>query len=342
MKTKHLLKICLSAIFCIALLIPNNVLAFASQSQVANQTNNYENISSDAIDQYLINAGYSAEFINSIDSVVKSKLYNGQYSFESEDTVYGILTEDYNIQYSLNENGAICINDSDVQSLKKLVQQENVVNKILQEKTLSANTTAYFTSQISADDVKNMSISAVLQSLSNWSASIICSHRAYGNGIAKKYLTYSWKWSYAPVWTLKDKVAMAWSGNFTAEPESIYWTYKKNVGFTGTQVHTDYISESGYGYDDYNPNAGCGVDIDIKGTITGTYNRYHSGTLSAELTKATSSLTRESAIGRYYHKKIINGLSLSFSASGPSISVTSGSNYDQSSDSAVAFWSTKK
>lgn len=85
-------------------------------------------------------------------------------------------------------------------------------------------------------------------------------------------------------------------------------------------------------------NVGSAKAIGIKGTVPGTYNRYHAGTLSADITKVTSTNSRESAIGRYYHKKVTPGLSLSFSKTGPSISVSAGSNYDQSSDSAVAFW----
>lgn len=147
----------------------------------------------------------------------------------------------------------------------------------------------------------------------------------------------------SPAWTLTDKVAMAWSGGFTAEPSSIAWTYTRRVTYTGTpKVYTD-IPTSGKGYDDYNPGAGCAKAIDIKGPTAGSSNKYHKGSLTADLTKRTSDNTRESAVGRYYHKHIFPGISLSFSATGPSISVSSyNGTYDQSSDSAVAFWATSK
>lgn len=302
-------------------------------------------ISSETLNQYLIDAGYPVDFIQAIDTTVKEHLYKGQYSYESSNEVYGILTEDYNIEYSLDENGVIDIDAENSNEFIQLLNDSETIEKIL----LSQNSEASINRDSRANvlqskisKVKNMSQDAALLTLSNWSASITCSHKSYTNGVAKKYLTYSWKWSYSPVWSLTDKVAMAWSGGFTAEPETIYWTYKKNVGFTGSQVTTDYINESGYGYDDYDCNAGCAKGINIRGTFAGTYDRYHAGTLSAEVTKATNSNSRESAIGRYYHKKVFPGLSLAFSKTGPSISVSAGSNYDQSADSAVAFWATSK
>ena len=50
----------------------------------------------------------------------------------------------------------------------------------------------------------------------------------------------------------------------------------------------DYFNENGFGYDDYDCNAGCAKGIDIRGSIPGTYNRYHKGTLSAEIRKTTA------------------------------------------------------
>ena len=164
------------------------------------------------------------------------------------------------------------------------------------------------------DKSDSMSAEEALRALSNWTASITCSHQSYSNGLVKKKLTYSWKWEYSPVWTLTDKVAMAWSGNFTSVPESIYWTYRKNVGFTGSQVYTDYISESGYGYDDYEPNIGCGKNIDIRGSIPGTYHRYHAGTLSTNIMQYTNVNSTESAIGKYFHKKITPNFAITFSS----------------------------
>ncbi len=295
-----------------------------------------EAIAEETIDGYLLNAGYSAEFINDIDSNIKSYLYKEGYSFESSEQNYGILTEEYCIKYTIRVDGSIDIDTANLSEFRELLNDSAAIEKILSSNAKQHEN--YSSSVNNAEEVKSISENEVLRSLSNWEANITCSHKSYSDNVAKKYLTYSWKWSYAPVWTLTDKVAMAWSGDFTAVPETIYWTYKKNVGFTGSQVYMDYINENGFGYDDYDCNAGCAKGIDIRGSIPGTYNRYHKGTLSAEIRKTTAVNSSESAIGRYYHKKVTPGLALSFSKSGPSISVSAGNNYDQSSDSATAFW----
>jgi hypothetical protein len=196
-----------------------------------------------------------------------------------------------------------------------------------------------YTYDSSEINIEDDSLSNVLSSLSNWTASIICSHISYSGGVARKNLTYTWKWEYSPVWALTDKVAMAWSGSFTAEPSTIHWTYKHRVGYTGSSVYGYQTNTSGYGYDDYNPGAGVGKGINITAPLGGSYTQFHTGTLSVDITKATSANSRESAVGRYYHKQIFPSMSLSFSESGPSISVSGYTGtYDQSSDSAVAFW----
>ena len=327
---KKIVSLCLAVLMLMASAMP------ASASGIDSAR-----VSEEILDQYLIGAGYPSSFISEIDISEKLHLFEGQYSFESSNEVYGIFTEQYHIEYKLNDDGTIGIDYHDSNEFIKLISDSEEIEKILLSQEMVSSSGRIETNDLlqeKINDIQELPQEAAIRALSNWSARITCSHKSYTNGVAKKHLTYSWKWSYAPTWTLTDKVAMAWSGDFTAEPSTIYWTYKKNVGFTGSQVHVNYYDESGYGYDDYNPNAGCAKAIDIKGTVPGTYNRYHAGTLSADITKVTSTDSRESAIGRYYHKKVTPGLSLSFSKSGPSISVSAGSNYDQSSDSAAAFW----
>lgn len=132
---------------------------------------------------------------------------------------------------------------------------------------------------------------------------------------------------------------MAWSGNFTSEPETVYWTYTRRTKVTGYSIYFDSKSD-GYNYDDYSPNAGVAVGIDITSPGVGSTLIYHSGTLSTELTKVVSTNSRESAVACYYHKQILPSISLSFSSSGPSINIEKYTGtYDKSVDSAVAFWS---
>lgn len=332
------LKGLMSLVLSLMLVASSGLTAFAAEDKAPNLA---AEPSTKVVIQYLLDAGYSMDFIEAIDDTVRLKLYEGQYTYESTTKTYGVFTEDYQAEYTLNDDGSIVINDENIRIFEHILEEDSLVEKILADKTMNVGSRTETTvPESEIQKVEAMPVEKAIKALSNWSASITCSHQSYSGGVVRKYLTYTWKWEYSPIWTLTDKVAMAWSGDFTAEPSTIYWTYKKNVGFTGTQIYTDYINESGYGYDDYNPNAGCGVGINIRGTISGTYDRYHTGTLSAQITKTTNTNSRESAIGRYYHKQITPGLSLSFSKSGPSISVSAGSNYDQSSDSAVAFWAT--
>ncbi len=333
------LKGLMSFVLSLILVASSGLTAFAADDEASNLA---AEPSTKVVVQYLLDAGYSMDFIEAIDDTVRLKLYEGQYTHESTTKTYGVFTEDYQVEYTLSDDGAIVIDDENVRIFEHILGEDSLVEKILTDKAMDVGSrTEAAVPKNEIQKVEAMPVEQAILALSNWTASITCSHRSYSGGVARKYLTYTWKWEYAPSWTLTDKVAMAWSGDFTAEPNTIYWTYKKNVGFTGSDVYVDYINENGYGYDDYNPNAGCAKGINIRGTIAGTYNRYHTGTLSAQMTKVTSTNSRESAIGRYYHQRIsLSGLSLSFSKSGPSIGVSAGFNYDQSSDSATAFWAT--
>lgn len=295
----------------------------------------------DVLDQYLIESGYSQRFIDAIDETIKLRLYEGQYVHQSTGTTYGVFTEEYQVAYTLNDNGTIAIDDENLNEFERLLEDRPIVERIIDFNESKANLiTSLEGFDLDVKTVQAMPIETALRTLSNWTADCVVSHKSYSGGVAKKELTYTWQWEYSPVWTLTDKMAVAWSGDFTADEDSIYWTYKKNVGYTGTGVSGNAYTDSGYGYDDYEPNAGCAVGFDIKGTYVGTYDIYHAGSLSVSLTKVTNEKTAESAIGRYYHVKILPNLSLGFSKSGPSISVTSGTSYDQSPDSAASFWST--
>lgn len=309
--------------------------AFAQEANKANP---------DIVEQYLLDAGYSQSFIDSIDDTIKSRLYEGRYVHQSTGTTYGVFTEDYQVTYTLADNGEIVIDSENMDEFEQLLKNQPVVERIIEFQeldaigaTMSGRSTE---SALNTQAVQKMPMDEALRSLTNWSADCVVSHKSYTNGVAKKELTYTWKWRYGPIWTLTDKVAVAWSGDFTADPDSIYWTYAKSVNYTGTGVSGIQVKDSGYGYDDYEPNAGCAVGIDIKAALPGSSDKAHSGSLSVSLTKSTSEKTSESAIGRYYHVKIVPGLSLGFSSAGPSISVTSGVSYDQSADSAASFWST--
>ena len=104
-------------------------------------------------------------------------------------------------------------------------------------------------------------------------------------------------------------------------------------------METDLVGSSGQGYDDYNPGAGGAQAIDIVGPLPGTVLINHRGSMVVEISKVAETEDKESAVGRYYHTRILPGLELGFSSSGPSISITSSSgSVDKSSDSADEFW----
>lgn len=308
--------------------------------------------------RYLVEAGYPADIIDALDDNTRLRYYEGQYQYESSGTSYGIFTEEHKVEYSIDASGEIIIDEQNLKNLEALLNDKEVLAKVLSHKAESSETSTLSAttgdSILSVDEIDIDSVMTTidtgevpveLMALSNWTGNIVCSHISYNTTtkVAKKNLTYTWKWEYSPVWTLTDKVAMAWSGGFTSEPDTVYWTYVKRVRILsggGVQMN---ISDDGYGYDDYNPNAGVAKGIDITAASSGSSVMYHSGTLSTELTKVAAEESRESAVGRYYHKQILPSISLSFSESGPSISVSDyNGEYDQSVDSGTSFWATKK
>lgn len=297
---------------------------------------------SSVVEQYLLDAGYSMDFIEAIDDTIRLRLYEGQFVHQSTGTTYGVFTEEYQVVYTVGDDGEVIIDDENLHVFKQLLDDESTVEEIIDSREQSLLNTGMRNEEPTLDvrAVSEMSDVAALRALSNWTGTCVVSHTSYSGGEVKKELTYTWKWRYSPVWTLTDKVAVAWSGGFTADPDSIFWTYRQNVSYTGSDVSADVNTSKGYGYDDYDPNAGCAVGIDIKGCLPGETLNYHAGALTVTLTKVTTEKTAESAIGRYYHVKVVPGISLGFSQSGPSISVTAGVSYDQSSDSAASFWST--
>lgn len=184
---KKLLSFTLALIIGLSISIP----AFASTSE------EYPN--SDEIYNYLINAGYPTDFIDTLDDTLRLRYYEGGYTFESSDITYGIFTEDYAVQYSLDNNGHVIIDDENLQELESLLSDTELVSKILAENITSNGVVTANTDVLSADDIdyntiaediENGDYSIELLSLSNWSASIVCSHISYNTStkVAKKIL----------------------------------------------------------------------------------------------------------------------------------------------------------
>ena len=305
--------------------------------------------------RYLIDAGYSEEFIEALDDELRLEYYNGQYQFESVGTTRGIFTEDHKVEFSVNDSGKIVIDEQNLRNLEAFLNDKASVEKVLESKSnadeIYALCSGTSNAIISADDADNINASAIINAveigeipveimkLTNWKASLTCSHISYKNKVTKKKLTYTWKWSYDPTWELTDKVAMAWSGRFASEESTVYWTYLSRYRYFEGKEGT--YSGKGYGHDEFTPNVGVAMGIDIRTLPLTSTTLYHSGTLSTTLTQTKTTNTRESAVGRYYHTEINAVLTLTFS-SAPSISVSNfAAVYDKSTDSAVTFWATK-
>lgn len=313
---------------------------------------------------YLLEAGYPEGLINILKYDKKLEFYQNQYFCDSVGITYGIFTEEYRIEYTLDGNGNIIIDGNNSVELKKLLADEYEIAKILnaKDKAEKGDISPYaYDAVINEDEYAQLVEEANLRflaenaqlinslqtgapensilALSNWTGAIYCNYLSYSGGVARRSLMYTWEWNYRPVWHFTDKVGMAWSGDFTGEPTTFEWCYIYSC------TSNIYGSVSGRSYVDYDTNIGVGTNISLVSTFVhpGTGVTYqslcHSGYIMIELTKLTNVNSRESAVGTYYHKQLIATIgSLSFSKSGPSISVIPSTNYDKAVDSAVAFW----
>lgn len=306
--------------------------------------------------RYLIDAGYSEEFIEALDDELRLEYYEGQYQFESAGTTRGIFTEDHKVEFSVDDSGKIVIDEQNLRNLEAFLNDKASVEKVLESKVEADETFALSSATgdavLSADDVDGINANAIINAvdrgeipveimtLTNWNASITCSHISYNKTTkeAKKKLTYTWKWSYAPFWNLTDKAAMAWNGGFVMDETTFYWTYVRRVRYSNVyRNHT----ESGHKFNECNLDGGVAKAIDIKAAGAGASTKYHSGSISANIIQKKYRDTRCAAIGRYYHKQITATLALSFGTGSCSITVSNVTGkYDQSSDSMVSFWAT--
>ena len=352
-----------------------------SVSALEKSKNEYDK-SINYIDEYLLDAGYPEDIITSLDEGIKLDFYNDKCSYQSSETTYGIFTEDYHIEYTLNKDGVISIDNESISQLNQLRNRPDVITKILYMNKVSndistsssmVNISAIENSEpITGKATSNTSISSgddyeqsiqnfqsehmnminslqqqsndiVLLTLTNWKAYLICSHISHSNNYLRKKLTYSWDWTYDPIVTDVDKVAMAWSKDFNSQPSTVKWTYtmqgKANDGRTNAYTYSD------NSYDEYVPGCGVGKNIDIHDWFewddTPRYYIYkHSGTLSTEITKYFYGVNDEgSAVGRYYHHTLnFSGGTLGFS-SAPAITMSAGfgSVYDPSPDTGCVF-----
>lgn len=324
----------------------------------------YSAITEEEIDAFLAEQGVPKIAIQKLPFDLKKRIYLGESQIEMGEPTYGVFTDDYRVEYTM-ENGRVVMDQQSRSQLRKLLNDEEAVANVLlsneqaqagQPVKLAAHVrsekdalatrkaeakTYQAANQEKIQSLKEMPEEAVVMSLRNWEGNLLCIHTSYTNAISKKVLIYGWDWSYKPFYTLVDKAAIAWSGGFTAEPDMFMWGYQ---GFRSVSDQV-YYEDSGTNYTDYNPNVGIGTEIDIKNSYQSLMIMRHAGIIAVSLTKRTTTDSRESAVGRYYHKYnaiALNG-TLSFASSGvsPTISISWSYAYDKAPDAGCSFWATK-
>ena len=185
------------------------------------------------------------------------------------------------------------------------------------------------------DNMQEVEPAVALATLSNWSANIVVSRL----GNLTKSLSYSFEWEYDPRTNDIDKMAMAWSGNYTFYTSSTSWRYRvratRNTGSTEEQS-----MGYGFGYDDSYQGRGVSKDIDIIDYYVDTadqsrwYVNKHMGYLYTEIRKHTTAALSGEVIGLYYHHTSTGSPGTLTFTSQPSITMNGGS-YDPSTTKTV-------
>lgn len=340
-------------------------LLLLAYSVVLMQSFAYGAITEEQIDAFLAEQGVPKIAIQKLPFDLKKRIYLGESQVEVGEPTYGVFTDDYKVEYTL-ENGQVVMDEQSRAQLQKLLNDEEAVANVLlsneqaeagQPVRLAANVrteqdamaarkaevgTYLRANRDEFQRLKELPVKVALRSLQNWESGIVCIHISYSNPISQKLLMYTWEWRFCPAHTLTDKVAMEWSGGFSAEADTFGYLYQ-----TYADIDHDWlIYETGGGYTEYKPNTGIGTDIDIKSWYNLAMISRHVGILAVALTKSTTDNSRESVVGRYYHKCIAlspsGSLSFSSVGGGASISISWSYGYDPAPDAADNFWAISK
>lgn len=340
-------------------------LLLLAYSVVLMQSFAYSAITEEEIDAFLAEQGVPKIAIQKLPFDLKKRIYLGESTIEVGEPAYGVFTDDYRVEYKL-ENGQVVMDEQSRAQLQKLLSDEEAVANVLlsneqaeagQPVKLAANVkteqdavearkaevgTYRTANREQIQSFKAMPEEAVLRTMRNWESYAFCIHLSYSNAISEKILMYSWMWSYSPLNTLVDKAAMAWSGDFVAEPDTFGWVYQ------GYRLGSDevYYEDGGSNCTDYEPKVGIGTEIDIKAYHAGYSFVKHAGLLAVALTKRTTDNSYEAAVGRYFHKVVAispsGTLSFSSGKASASISISWSTSYDKAPDTPCTFWAITK
>lgn len=289
--------------------------------------NTESKVSLNDLDSKMREAKFPEELIEYFSEDAKINMLSNNIEFEASETTYGILTEDTQIFYQKDTNGQIEMDKENSDKFREFLKDENQVKKVIEDKNEAMGT------NFSVNGISRLSDGIALYALSNWSHNLTALRNTdvSSSNDVSFILCYTWTWDYSPAMTLTDKVGMAWSNSFTAQPSST------RISVTGTKSNgttMKYLYQTGNNaYNEFTPNSGIGRSINIQSGY-----KKHSGYFQTELLKKSVSGGEHcSAVGKYYHQNLsING-TLGFSASGPTISLSNSYAYTDSGDRGVAF-----
>lgn len=166
---------------------------------------------------------------------------------KSNETFYGVFTEEYRIGYTFNAEGDIVLDDDSYSQIKALSGDIDTLTRIIDNKEnaeennvknmvssfAEAGTASKRLKEISSKHIDNKYIVSsendkrALQNLTNFT-SYIKPYTVYRSPTSNEgfrvVLKYAWFWEYQPVWTLTDTVAVGWSDLLDA------WTDESDRG----------------------------------------------------------------------------------------------------------------
>lgn len=327
MKLRKLLSFvcCLIFIFTFAV---SNVYAAASTDE-------------SVIDNYLSEAGFPDDIIEILPDQLKQTYYEKRAFFESYETTYGIMTEEYSIEYTLNEAQEIVINEENMKEYERFAKDSEAVKKVKENKNTVINIpesnrkTYTFSEQINSSVSPNSIISDT-----NWGGALLIVGTVQSDNLIQKQITYMWSWNYAPFWTLTDHMAVAWSKNFTLIEGTVEYMYTPMLVEEEEIVLAGEPITSG-GTIKFELDCGFGVEFNlvrlfrVDGDVTDYPANCHMGYVTGEIKKYLTGDDRgqqnsASAKGKYYHQVLMPGGSLQFTPDGPSIDITARGAYCES------------
>lgn len=325
MKLRKLLSFvcCLIFIFTFAV---SNVYAAASTDEKV-------------IDNYLTEAGFPDDIIKMMPADLKKSVFERKEIYENSNTTYGILTDEYAVEYTLDKNNNIVIDNENIEELNKFLSDESAVKRVESDNLKAAELPVLSLREEllkkTHSDVLSEETRKRLILRTNWKATLGVNHVKVEDGRVTKRFVYWWAWSHNPVYKLVDQVVVSWSDSFTLHMESVHWTYI-------ISSYEDSGTVSGTGCDTYHEDKGMAQSIDI---LYGFFNENgayidrivgHGGVVYGDIERDIKDDSISSISARYFHQIIKWDPTFTFGDDG--IQIHPEVCYDKSPDSGVDFY----